>query len=95
MILGTLNSTAQMGVAQKTLGHADAVHAVAFSPNGRALDTAGSASQRGGDGKAGRFDVKTGSGEFFEPFDGKGVNVLSFSHESSDQRLTGGVAPSP
>jgi hypothetical protein len=27
MILGTLNSTAQMGVPQETPGHADAVHA--------------------------------------------------------------------
>jgi len=76
MILGTLNSTAKTGVAQNTLGHADAVHAVAFFPKGRALATAGSVSKRGGNGKARHFDVKTGSGSFFEPFDGKDVNVV-------------------
>ena len=89
MILGTLNSTAQVGVAQETLGHADAAHAVAFSPNGRALATAGSARKRGGDSTAGPFDVTPDSGGLFQPFDGKSVNVVSFSQESGDQLLTG------
>ena len=49
--------------------HTDTVHAVAFSPDGRTLATAGY------DGRVGLFDVETGEGGVFDAGEGKIVAV--------------------
>ena len=71
-------------------GHKDALHAVAFAPDGRTLATASY------DGQVGLFVVETGKGELFEAHNGRvahvaftrdGQKLLSTGIEDSTLRL--------